>query len=270
MSNPNRKLLITVFIFFELFCLIKGEEDECCVALEIFKEKYFTEMISSEKKIKDLETENKELKEKIEELIKKEEERKRETPADIDTEIISNMIEKELLTDRLKQIDYFKNSTVELKLLYRGTRDGLNCPDLHEKCDGIPRTISIVKSDSGARFGGYMTNSYSKNFFDWVNDDFDSFVFSIDLMKIYNATKIANQKYHIGYYSGPHFWAFYVDDDSGESPSDYKPFGESLQYIYFDPSEHFSGLANDKYELNLGYKYFYVKEIEIFQVVKKE
>ena len=269
MSLINKKLL-TIFILFELFCFIKGEKEDCCLDLNIFKEKYFNEIISLEKQIKTLEKENKELKAKLEELINKEEQRKREQPADIDTEIISNMLEKEFLVDRIKQIDYFKNSTIELKLLYRGSRDGFSCPELHEKCDGFPRTISIIKSDSDARFGGYMTSSYNKNLFNWVHDDFDSFVFSLDNMKIYNATKKANEKYHLGYYSGPHFWAFYVDDDSGERKEDYKPFGHCTQYIYFDPSEHFSGLANDKYELNLGKKYFYVKEIEIFQIVKKE
>ena len=265
----NQKLF-TIFILFELFFVFKGEEEECCIALDIFKEKYFTEIVSLEKQIKSLEQENQELKEKLEELINKEEQRKKETPADIDTEIISNMLEKELLVDRIKQIDYFKDSQIELKLLYRGTRDGLSGPDLHEKCDGFPRTISIVKSDCGARFGGYMTSAYNKNLFNWVYDDFDSFVFSLDSMKIYNATQKSNEKYHLGYSSGPHFWAFLVDDDSGERAEDYKPFGHTTQYIYFDPSDHFSGLANNKYELNLGNKYFYVKEIEIFQIVKKE
>ena len=180
------------------------------------------------------------------------------------------MLEQEFLVDKIKQIDYFKDSQIELKLLYRGTRDGLSSPELHEKCDGFPRTLSIVKSDNGARFGGYMTNAYNKNLADWVHDDFDSFVFSFDNMKIYNATSKRNEKYHLGYYSGPHFWAFLVADHYGETDEFYKPFGQTSQYIYFDPSDHFSGLENKKYELNLGKDYFYVKEIEIFQIVKKE
>ena len=85
-------------------------------------------------------------------------------------------------------------------------------------------------------------------------------------MKIYNSTGYYNEKYHLGKYSGPQFWAFTLCDHTGESLDDHKPFGQTLQSIYHDGKDHFLGFPS-KYEINGGKNYFYVDEIEVFQVV---
>lgn len=263
----NRKFII-MFIFIEFLCLIKGKDVcDCCDSL---KKNMLYELNSLKKEIYNLKNEIKTLNEKINELTNKEEE-----PIDIDLDIaidsliINDESEKKLLINRIKEIDFLKNSKFEFNLLYRGTRDGTWAYTLHEKCDDYSNTISIVKSDSGARFGGYMTNAYSSLKDDWVLDDFDSFVFSLDLMKIYNATKKENFKYYLGKNDGPCFNAFCIGDISELNSDEYKTFGEASLAITNKPSEYYSGLADNKYELNLGKNNYKVKEIEIFQVVKK-
>ena len=87
-------------------------------------------------------------------------------------------------------------------------------------------------------------------------------------MTIYDSTSTHNEKYHLGTYSGPQFWAFTVADDTGYSLADLKPFGDCLQSIYHDGNGHFSGFPT-KYEINGGKNYYYVDEIEVFQIVYK-
>ena len=103
------------------------------------------------------------------------------------------------------------------------------------------------------------------NSFSWVDNDFNSFVFSLNLMKIYNSTTTYNGKYFLGKYYGSQFWAFSVVDDT---LSDLKPFGYVFQSIYQDGDKHFSGFPT-KYEINGGESYYYVDENELFQIIYK-
>ena len=88
-------------------------------------------------------------------------------------------------------------------------------------------------------------------------------------MEIYDSTTTRNEKYHLGTYSGPQFWAFTLADDSGYTEDDHKPFGDVLQSIYHDGNGHFTGFPS-KYEINGGSSYFYVSELEVFQIVYEE
>lgn len=66
-----------------------------------------------------------------------------------------------------EQGSILKNWFVDLKnakLLYRATRDGFNAKSFHKLCDGKGSTITIVKTDTGAIFGGF-TN------IDWLQAD---------------------------------------------------------------------------------------------------
>ena len=189
----------------------------------------------------------------------------------LDTKIITKREEISLLINRLKQDINFVNSKIDFKLLYRGSVDGKSAHDFHRKCDGNKNTISIIKANTGAKFGGYAEYAWVENAFDWVNDDLNSFVFSLDLLKIYNSTKDRNHKYHWGKYSGPQFYGYSVADYTGYTDSDHKPFGSEIQgFIRYDEvNKHFSGFTKNN-ELNLGKSYFYIEEIEVFQVIKKD
>lgn len=46
-------------------------------------------------------------------------------------------------------------------LLFRMSRDGTAARDFHSQCDGMPHTITLIKSTSGCVFGGYTEAPWS-------------------------------------------------------------------------------------------------------------
>ena len=281
LKYPLFFLLLNSLIFFQSFMNVKSQvisKENDCSELEKQNKELLLKIENLEKQIKELELENEELKEwkrKEEEKKKEEEEEKEEEDKpterelelyqNLNSKIIENLDEFNLLYKRLR-----KNSELlDFKLLYRKTVDGTSASDFHKKCDGIGKTITIIKSNSGYKFGGYAENKWISEAFTWVYNDFNSFVFSINLMKIYNSTTTPNEKYHLGEYSAPQFWAFTLADDTGDDPSEFRPFGETIQYIYHDGNGHFSGLPSN-YEINGGNKYYYPQEVEVFQVIYEE
>ena len=271
-----KKNLILFMVLLSLLSMYKTQNTDCSEFEAQIKDLQQKNIILQDK-VKQLEKENEELKEwkrkKEEEEGKQEEEEKEEEKDEnedlVYTKLDSRTIEKKeefsLLYKRLKK-DF--KEIVDFKLLYRGSVDGKSSADFHKKCDGKGNTISIIRSNQRYVFGGYAVNKWTKNAFTWVNDDLKSFVFSLNLMKIYDSTPTYNQKYHLGEYSGPQFWAFTCSDDTGYSKDDVKPFGSSVQTIYHDGNLHFTGFPS-KYEINGGKNYFYIDEIEVFQVVYK-
>ena len=70
--------------------------------------------------------------------------------------------------------------------------------------------------------------------------------------------------------SGPQFYGYTVSDYTGYTVSDHRPFGSDSQGFgrYDDVNRHFSGFTSNN-ELNLGKGYYYISEIEVFQVIDK-
>ena len=286
-------MLLLFFIVIQFSCSDETiEKKEDCSSLKVLNNKLIRQISALQKKIANLTQENKELKEFKDNIIRKEEEKRREKQKkeeeekrkekerikeeekifrNLDTKIITKREEIGLLITRLKQAKNFNNSKIDFKLLYRGSEDGKSAHDFHRKCDGFKNTISIIKTDNNAKFGGYAENDWSENAFGWVMDDLNSFVFSLSLMKIYNSTNLHNEKYHMGIDSGPQFYGYTVSDYSGYTVSDHKPFGSDIQGFgrYDDINRHFSGFTSNN-ELNFGKGYYYISEIEVFQVIKKE
>ena len=186
---------VFLIIFIYLLAFEKSQEKVCSNLTIRIKEISSANKILEEK-IKNLEKENKELKEwkrkKEEEKSHKEKEEKEEDDNNeiilfnkLDSKLIQTREEFNLLYRRLKKT--FKEIT-DFKLLYRGSIDGKNSSSFHQKCDGIGNTISIIRSNTNYIFGGYATNKWTENAFSWVYDDLNSFVFSFNLMKVYNST----------------------------------------------------------------------------------
>jgi hypothetical protein len=46
-------------------------------------------------------------------------------------------------------------------LKYRASRDGFSAKNFHSKCDGIPNTLTIIKSTNGNIFGGYAEEAWT-------------------------------------------------------------------------------------------------------------
>ena len=106
----------------------------------------------------------------------------------IDSLIIEKNDDLELISNRLKNIEEFKNKNISYNLIYRATKDGGLLKDFHKKCDGIDKTITIIKTIKGAKFGGYISNKWDSHF-GWVKDDENCFVFSFNYKKVYNSIK---------------------------------------------------------------------------------
>ena len=270
-------LFLYCIILFQIFTTSNGKavtDGNDCSQYKEMIDIYKLKIDDLEKKNKKLELEVEELREwKRKEQEKKGEEEEEEEPdqteidlfKNIDSKIINTQEEFSLLYKRLK-----KNSElIDFKLLYRKTEDGNSAADFHKKCDDIPYTVSIIKSNTGYKFGGYIDGKWSNKYFTWVYHDIKSFVFSLDLMKVYDSTETTNEKYFLGESTGPQFWAFTVGDEYGYTKSDFKPYGNVLQSLYYDGNKYFTGFPSN-YEINGGAHYFYISELEVFQVVYKD
>ena len=45
----------------------------------------------------------------------------------------------------------------KLKKLYQATNDGGDSEIFHKKCDNIPNTLALIKSEGQRRFGGFTS-----------------------------------------------------------------------------------------------------------------
>ena len=97
----------------------------------------------------------------------------------IDSLIISEKEDIKLLKNWISN-----DKNLELKLIYRATRDGDTEKDFHKKCDNIYPTISILKTPKGYIFGGYTTILFNNpNNRDIDLKDESAFVFSLNRKK---------------------------------------------------------------------------------------
>lgn len=72
-----------------------------------------------------------------------------------DSEILDSNLENRLI----KVCQLPVKQKWELK--YRGTRDGFNTKDFHSNCDGIPGSLTLIKTTSGNIFGGFTEISWN-------------------------------------------------------------------------------------------------------------
>ena len=208
-----------------------------------------------------LKEENKKRDLKINELLNwknemKEKEKKKNTFT-IDSKIITKKEELNLITNRLKNIDYFRNKEISYELIFRGTRDGGTPEIFHQKCDGTPKTITIIKTIKGLKFGGYIEKKWDSNS-GWINDDENCFIFSIVLKKIYNPIK-GEDKYSFNKTCGPNFSEFGLRFDLfKKSDLNIQKKEQANKYFnYFDKD----------YEINGGEKGFQAEEVEVFKII---
>ena len=71
----------------------------------------------------------------------------------------------------------------DIKFLYSASKDGDSANIFHSKCDGIPNTVTFVKTRNGRMFGGFTEkgwNSYGQYYI-----DNNAFLFSLDTYECY-------------------------------------------------------------------------------------
>ena len=74
----------------------------------------------------------------------------------IDSKILINKEEIDFISNRLKEIYYFRNKNLSYELIFRGTRDGATAELFHKKVDGVSKTITIIKTIKGLKFGDIL------------------------------------------------------------------------------------------------------------------
>ena len=154
-------------------------------------------------KVNQLEEENKSLKKDIKDIKEKfnlfekyfadeiKYKKMLEEKGGIDSEIIKQKEDLEFLTKRLINNDEnLKQKKINYNLIYRATRDGDSSNSFHSRVDNKRSHLSIIETNKGLKFGVFIEQPLKKTEIS-LNDN-KSFVFSLNLKKIYNAKYGAN------------------------------------------------------------------------------
>ena len=74
----------------------------------------------------------------------------------------------------------------QINKLYQATTDGGDPINFHKKCDNIPNTLVLIKSEGKRRFGGFTPIPWNSKGGFIKDENNQTFVFSLDNKKIYN------------------------------------------------------------------------------------
>ena len=100
----------------------------------------------------------------------------------------------------LKEIEKKTNKKIkQLNKIYQATIDGGKPINFHNKCNNIPNTLVVIKSEENKRFGGFTSIPWKSegNYID--DNEANTFIFSLDseqisLLKEYNKTAVFHNK----------------------------------------------------------------------------
>ena len=208
--------------------------------------------------IKNLKEENKQLRTEINNL-KKSKPIKEVDNNDLNSKILTSINSINFILDYIRQNDKEFNFS-KLNLLYRGSRDGDRTKTCHELCDYKQNVLVVILSDTGYIFGGY-----SKIGFKTINDHYEykkdnnSFLFSVNLKKIYPVIKDKEAICHVNDNYGLSFRASLAFYDNFMNNSKGTIFGNDSMEIFSKPP--------NKYEMNGGNRLYKCSELEVFQLV---
>ena len=73
-----------------------------------------------------------------------------------------------------------------IKKLYQATTDGESAVNFHEKCDNIPNTLVVIKSNENRRFGGFTSEVWESDHLGKRKVDKNAFLFSLDKKNLSN------------------------------------------------------------------------------------
>ena len=178
---------------------------------------------------------------------------------DLDSKILTSINSIKFILDYIRQNDkQFNFSTI--KLLYRGSRDGDRTKTCHELCDNKQNVLIVILSDTGYIFGGYCKIGFKIN-----NDkseykiDNNSFLFSVNLKKIYPVIKDMQAICHIKESNGLCFYSSLVFFD--------KFMNYRCNYVFANDSVEYFSKPKNKFEMNGGSREFKCNELEVFQLL---
>ena len=156
-------------------------------------------------------------------------------------------------------LDKLKTLKVGYKLIYRASTHGDSVKNFHKKCDNINDTLTVIKTKEGLVFGGFCNVCWESGN-NLEKKDLKSFVFSINLSKIYFVSEDNEASIVCDKDKGPSFIGmFTVNDNMLSSQSEINPY----------ETQRYSGELS-LYEINGGESTFGIEEIEVFQVFFRE
>ena len=126
------------------------------------------------------------LEEKMKKKEMEEKEKEKRLYSDLkDSKIIPNDQEKEKAIKNW--INPFKK--IKFELLFRKSRDGSSCETFHKYCDNKGPSLTLVETSKGYKFGGYTPFSFKSQEGNSPQNDNETFIFSLNLMKKFNKLK---------------------------------------------------------------------------------
>ncbi len=152
----------------------------------------------------------------------------------------------------------------ELRLVYRGSRDGFSASHFHSKCDNIPKTLTIVKSANGNIFGGYVGQAWDETELGYK--DPTAFLFS--LVNKENSPLKFNAKHgattiYCKSGNGPIFGSGYdlsIADKANRNQNSYADLGVSFAF------SKYAAKSPQSQDFLAGSYYFQVADIEVFSL----
>ena len=218
-----------------------------------------------EKKYELLEKENKELKDSLSQyklsLDNNEKQLKQLiTLHQMNSSIMITLEELNLIT---KQIEKNMNKKViDIKQLYKGTRDGEGMNNIKQRAFNIENIILLVRSKSGRRFGGFTSLYFEEiSGSDYYKSDDKSFVFSLDKKDIYpivNKDQSMRLSIDRAFMFGPNDIWIYGNFLSGKSGNGLGGYTYQRTFDYKGENAALSGINGE---------YFALQEVEAYQVI---
>ena len=218
------------------------------------KENYLNRELNYKKEISYLKEENKKLWDEINKLKNILEINK---IFNFDSKIIDSISKIDFILDYIRDNDRPFNFK-EVKLLYRGSRDGDRTKTCHKLCDNKRNILIIMQSDIGYIFGGYTSIEFKiNNNCDYKKDN-KCFLFSVNLKKIYPVIEDKRVICHLKEDVGLCFYGSLAFGDCF--------MNEKKNVISSNIKSYFNGLEGS-YEMNGNEPNFYCKELEVFQLI---
>ena len=220
--------------------------------MKIF-EKKIEEINELKKDINALFNENKILKEEINKL--KSDKINQLNDPNIESKIFQKRDDIKFILNRIEKMNGPINN---IRLIYRGTRDGDSVYQFHSKCDNIPNTLMIVQTTTGYKFGGFTSIGWNNEKGKCIYDN-KAFCFSINLNKIYDIAVPER--------------ALYKQTVDGSPSFGFSPYVFIIQNEFLKSKQNFTEKMNQykgeskSCEINGGKRCFIVDELEVFQIL---
>ena len=158
-----------------------------------------------------------------------------------------------------------------LQLLYRGSEQNFSASVFHILCDKQGPTITIMKSKSGRIFGGFTRQHWDSPQQAKLKEDYQAFLFSIDLQKKYKVISPGNAIYCNSEW-GPSFGGMALalisdplnKEKGGKAQSN--GFNDGIRYGIRTDNRGNNELTGEGTEQETDSKLFTCEEIEVYAV----